>query len=62
MTTALLSQRYGHQPEPGSTDEQAEPSTSAVRGGASLEESADISAESEASEAGAQPSRLQDTA
>jgi hypothetical protein len=37
MTTALLSRHYAPQPEPGSTGEQAELSTSAVRGGASLD-------------------------
>jgi hypothetical protein len=42
MTTALLSHRYDPQPEPRGTDEQAEPSTSAVRGGASLENPPEI--------------------
>src|SRR5258708_20246596 len=36
MTTALPSRHYGPQPEPPGTDEQAERSISAVRGGASL--------------------------
>src|SRR6266516_830386 len=35
--TALLSQHCGPQPEPSSTREQAEPSTSVVRGEASLD-------------------------
>src|SRR6266700_1132910 len=36
MTTALLSRYYDPKPEPASTGTQPEPSTSAVRGGASL--------------------------
>src|SRR5258708_18704134 len=42
MPTALPSRHYGPQPEPPGTDEQAERSISAVRGGASLDDSLEV--------------------